>query len=113
MKINGFETNEVIIAEIGKRVKRRRIAFSMTQKELAYEADISLRTLSGFENGENISLSNLISILRVLRLLQEINQLIPENEVSPIDILKLSHSRKRVSTVNRKSKSAWKWGDEE
>lgn len=109
MKIQGFETNNVIIKEIGKRLKARRIALDITQKELAIESGVSQRTISGFENGENISLDNLLSILRVLRLLQEINLLFPERKVNPFDVLNLGHSKKRVSSKNTSKDSSWEW----
>jgi transcriptional regulator with XRE-family HTH domain len=102
MKIQGFETNDIIIKEIGRRLKARRIALDMTQKELAIESGLSQRTISGLENGENISFDNLLSILRVLRLLQEINLLFPEIKVNPFDVLNLGHSKKRASSKKYK-----------
>lgn len=112
MKIQGFETNSQIINEIGKRIKARRIAFDMTQQGLSQESGVSLRTISGFENGENISLDNLIAILRVLRLLQELDALFPEKKVNPFDVLKLGHSKKRVSRKRSEENTNWKWGDQ-
>lgn len=109
MKIQGFETNDIIIKEIGQRLKARRIALDITQKELAIESGVSQRTISGLENGENISLGNLLSILRVLRLLQEINLLFPEKKVNPFDVLKLGHSKQRASSKKTKTGSSWEW----
>lgn len=109
MKIQGFETNNVIIEEIGKRLKARRIALAITQKELALESGVSQRTISGFENGGNISIDNLLSILRVLRLIQEINLLFPEKKVNPFDVLNLGHSKKRVSSKSAGKDSSWEW----
>ena len=80
---------------------------------MASKSGVSLRTIGGFENGENISLNNLISILRVLRILQELNLFIPDVKTNPEDVLNLGHSRKRVSSVKTNRKSPWKWGDEE
>lgn len=113
MKIYGMETNEVIINEIGSRVKAKRIAQSITQKELAFESGVSLRTISGFENGENISISNLISLLRVLRSLQDIDLLLPEKKISPIEVLNLGHNRQRVSRPKKKVKTSIQWGEDE
>lgn len=109
MKIQGFETNSQIIDEIGKRIKARRIALNLTQSDLANESGVSLRTISGFENGDNISLDNLISILRVLRMLQEINGLFPEKKVNPFDVLELGHSKKRVYRKRVQNNPTWKW----
>jgi transcriptional regulator with XRE-family HTH domain len=111
MNIQGFETNDVIIKEIGKRLKARRIALDITQKELATESGVSQRTISGLENGENISLDNLLSILRVLRLLQDINLLFPEIKVNPFDVLHLGHSKKRASSKHATRGSSWEWED--
>jgi transcriptional regulator with XRE-family HTH domain len=111
MKIRGFEPNHVIIKEIGERLKARRIALAITQKDLAMESGVSQRTISGFENGENISLDSLLSILRVLRLLQDIDLLFPEKKVDPFDVLNLGHSKKRVSKKRTLKRSPWKWED--
>jgi len=112
MKVRGFETNDIIIKEIGDRLKARRIALDMTQKQLALESGVSQRTISGFENGENISLDNMLSILRVLRLIQDIDLLFPEKKVNPFDVLTLGHRKKRASPKKQNKESTWEWGDE-
>ncbi len=112
MKIYGVETNEVILKEIGKRIKSRRISLSITQKDLALESGTSLRTIINVENGENVSLKHLISILRVIRVVENLDLLISEGKTNPLEILDLGHSRKRVSKVIKDKKSNWKWGDE-
>jgi transcriptional regulator with XRE-family HTH domain len=109
MKIQGFETNSQILNEIGVRIKARRIALNMTQRELATESGVSLRTISGFENGDNISLDNLISILRVLRLLQELNVLFPEKMINPFEVLALGQSKIRVYRKRTIDNKTWKW----
>lgn len=111
MKIQGFESNDVIIKEIGKRLKDRRIALNITQKDLAIESGVSQRTISGFENGENISLDNLLSILRVLKLLQDINLLFPEKKINPFDMLSLGHGKKRATSKNTRINASWEWGE--
>ncbi len=113
MKIYGTETNEIIIQEIGKRIKSRRISLSITQKELSRESGVSLRTIINVENGENISLKNLLSISRVLRVIENFELLIPESKTDPFEILELGHKRKRVTSVIKDKPSGWKWGDEE
>ena len=112
MKIYGMQTNEVILKEIGKRIKSRRILLSITQNELALEAEVSLRTIINAENGENFSLANLISILRAIRVAENLDLLLPENKTDPIEVFKLGHARKRVSKVKTVSRRDWKWGDE-
>jgi len=42
-----------IKSELGQKIRRMRLKRNMTQEELAEKVDISQRTLSGIETGEN------------------------------------------------------------
>ena len=112
MKLHGFEENEQILLEMGVRAKDRRIELGVTQKELSMKSGVSIRTITNFENGENISLSNLVSILKVIKTIDNIDLLIPETRTNPYDVLELGHRRKRATKVRKAKKSNWKWGDE-
>jgi len=112
MKIYGLEKNEVILEEIGNRIKSRRISLAISQKALALESGVSLRTIVNAENGENISLDNLISISRVIRVAENFDLLIPESKTNPLEMLNLGHRRKRVTKVKKDKQSSWKWEDE-
>lgn len=111
MRISVIETTDTILKEIGKRIKQKRIALSITQKELANEADISLRSIVNVEKGENISIRHMISILKALRIVENLELLIPETKTDPYDILKLGKRRQRVSK-RKNTTNGWKWGDE-
>ena len=50
----------------------------MTQRELADKTGISVRSISRFENGEDISLSAFLKILRALELDNRIDVLVPD-----------------------------------
>ena len=77
MKIYGAENNEIIMKEIGIRIKDTRIAIDLTQKELAERAGISQRTIERIENGENIKVENIINVLRAMQLLRNLDNLVP------------------------------------
>ena len=111
MKIFGDENNIFILNELGKRIKDVRISHSITQKELAKEAGVSYNTVIRLENGEGANLDNVIKIMRVLGILQNINMLIPEQELTPDEIFKGITKRKRASRKTLQE-SEWKWGDE-
>ena len=113
MKIYGNESNDVIIKEIGTRIKERRIALEITQKELSVESGVSLRMINNVENGSNVSLDNLISILRVLRVAENLDLLIAESRINPFDVVELGRRRKRVYPKENQESSQWKWGDEQ
>lgn len=110
MKIQWFQDNQTIIKELGVRIKYKRIAMNMTQKDLQEASRVSMRTISSFENGENISLNHLISILRSLKLLDDLNSAFQETKVNPFEVLKLGHKRQRASKKSKKT-STWEWGE--
>lgn len=103
MKIFGDENNIFVLNELRKRIKDIRISHSITQKELAKEAGVSYNTV--------IRLENVIKIMRVLGILQNINLLIPEQELTPDEIFKGITKRKQASRKTLQE-NEWKWGDE-
>lgn len=98
-------SNRQIVEEIGKRLKNLRISKSLTQKELAENSGVSLFTIAQIENGKPVSFLLIISVMRVLKLLDNIELLFPEKQLSPIELLKLNTKvplRVRPKTQNGK-----------
>lgn len=113
MKIYGLENNEIIMKEIGIRVKHTRIAINLTQKELAERAGIAQRTVERIENGENIKIENILNVLRAMQLLQNIENLIPEQRLRPTELHDNGKKRARATSKKRTDITIeWKWGDE-
>jgi len=93
-----------ILKEVGKFVKAKRIELNLTQNEIAKRAAISRSTLSLLERGENIALTNLLKILRVLDALYVFEQFRVVEQVSPIQLAREEENkRKRASWVNKQS----------
>ncbi|MEE1314465.1 MAG: helix-turn-helix transcriptional regulator [Faecalimonas sp.] len=114
MRIFGKENNEIILKEMGIRIKDIRIANEMTQKELAMRAGIAPRTVERIENGENVKVENILHILRAMNLLQNLENLVPEQNLRPTDLHDCR--KKRVRATSRRQVDYlvdWKWGDEE
>jgi transcriptional regulator with XRE-family HTH domain len=80
-------TNE-IIAELGSRVRATRLRRNLAQLDLARQAGLSDRTIRSLERGQDVQLSTLIEILRVLRRLDDLDGVLPDPGVSPIQLLK-------------------------
>lgn len=80
--------NSAIIKEIGKRVRTYRLRKKITQQKLADRAGVSLYTVAQIENGKSVSLSMFIPVLRVLRLLDNLELLVPEIGPSPVEMIK-------------------------
>lgn len=115
MRIEGPLSDTAILEELGKRLLRHRLNQNLTQQELADEAGIGINTVYRLEQGQSTQLSNLIRILRALRLVSNFDALVPESPPSPVELAKLKkEERKRAS--HRKEEggpsTSWKWGDE-
>jgi len=82
-------SNIQILLEVGKRVKEIRLQKRLTQREVAERAGVSLFTMTQIEKGKSVSLSMLIPVLRVLKLLNNLEQLFPEQELSPVEVMRL------------------------
>ncbi len=116
MKFTRDMSDHAVLEELGRRIARYRLNKNMTQRALAKEAGVSQRTLVRVEHGRSTQTSSLIRILRVLRILDNLDAFIPEPAPSPIQQLQLhGKRRKRASRGLDKSKNKepWTWGDEE
>lgn len=87
-------TNSAILKEIAARLKEYRLRRNLQQKEVAENAGVSLDTVARFERGESITLEKFLRILRVLDMLENIEEFIPEPPLSPILLKKLQGKKK-------------------
>lgn len=92
-------SDPAILQELSRRLKELRLRRDIQQKELAENSGVSLGFIQRFERGENISVLNLLKIMRQLDLLENLEQLIPEQPISPMLLKKIQmkKSRKRAS----------------
>ena len=115
MKISNLLTDDVVIAEIGERITRRRVDMQLTQAALAEQAGIAKRTLERIEAGYSSQLSSLIRVLRVLDALPGLNSLVPETGQRPMDLLQRGGKIRQRASGKRTRKSAgepWSWDDD-
>jgi transcriptional regulator with XRE-family HTH domain len=110
-------TDEVVLAELGKRVNSIRLEQNLTQAELAREAGLAKRTIERLESGDPVALSALLRVARVLRLLDRLDEFIPEPGPAPMDLLaRQGHRKQRASQSKNPAKSAparpWIWGED-
>jgi Predicted transcriptional regulators len=95
-------SNSAIIEEVGKRLKEHRFQRKLTQQELADHAGISLFSVAQIEKGKAVTLNVFLSVLRVLRLLDNFELFIPEIGISPIELLKLKgKTPKRIKKTKK------------
>ncbi len=111
MKITFYSSTSEVITEIGRRLKEARLAVPLTQQDLAKLTNLSQRTISSLENGNDVSFSTIIEVLRALGRLQSLEIMIPEQGIRPSQIAKLGKPRERVRP-KKQIQGDWKWGDE-
>lgn len=104
-------SDKAILKELGLRIARYRLNKNMTQKMLAVEAGVSTPTIQRAEHGASIQVMKLIRIVRALNLIGNMESLVPEPPVSPIQQLKMTRKiRQRAFPRQKGSKKKWSWG---
>ena len=79
MKLDEYSNSE-IVQLLGERYKEYRVRVGLTQKEISEKTNVSVMTIHRFESGAatNIALSTIISLLRAIGMLDNVNELLPE-----------------------------------
>ncbi len=115
MQISKLLSDEVILAEIGERITRRRLELYLTQAQLAEQAGLSKRTVERIEAGASTQMPSLIRVFRVLELLPALDRMIPEAAPRPMEILRhKGKARQRASSRQRtdRNEKEWSWDDD-
>lgn len=94
-------SNPAILAKIGRRLKDIRIKQNMTQGELAERAGMSILTVANIEKGKPVSILLFLCAIRELGLLENLELLVPETKISPIE-LKRMQGKKRYRVRHTK-----------
>lgn len=102
-----------ILKEIGQRLRRERLNQDLTQARLAERTGLGRGTIGKAESGGVTTLATLVAILRGLRLLSRLDQLLPEPSISPVQLAQMKgRERQRASRERSKKrpvKNQWKW----
>lgn len=98
-----FKTNSELQAELGQRLRRLRLQRNMPRTELAEKAGVAAGSIAKAEAGEDIRLSTLLGLMRVLGGLDQVLQLIPVAQVSPLEAVDLGHERKNARRFGKKA----------
>jgi transcriptional regulator with XRE-family HTH domain len=98
-----YISDGAILKKVGAFIKARRIDQNLTQEEVAERAAISRSTLSLLERGENIALSNLLKVLRVLDALYVLNDFQEVTTISPMQLAKEDEAKWKRASKSKKS----------
>jgi transcriptional regulator with XRE-family HTH domain len=105
-------SSEQIEAALCDRLEQIRLSRNITQQKLADEAGVSLRTIVRMEQGEGVSLDTFIRVLIALGIQNNLETLLPDPSVRPVERVGLGKERKRARPQPEDEKPAqWAWGD--
>lgn len=109
-------SNESIRKELGRRLQSERLNRNITQAALAEKAGIARRTIVGAERGESFTIDTLISILRELGCLSQLDLFLPVPEISPVQLSKLKGKKRQRAggkfTYPKPRTTPWVWNEE-
>jgi len=92
-----------LAAQLGQRLKQARLNANLTQDEVARRAGLSRRAVLGAESGK-VQLETFIGVLEALHCTGQLNNFLPEQPISPIQLAKLQgKSRQRASGTKAQS----------
>ena len=94
-------TDLAIVAQIGYFIKQTRINQNKTQAELAESAGLNRWTISQIENGEPVSLTSLIQLLRALDALYVLETFKIQDDISPLAYAKLKKQQQKERVRNK------------
>ena len=100
-------SDKLIQRKIGLRLKAIRLKQNITQQALADAAEISLSSVKKIEKGEIGSFDSLLRVHRILGQLDALQPMMEEEQLSPREYYELvqkasSHSRKRAAGSRHK-----------
>lgn len=95
------KTDAAIVAEIGRFIKQTRFKQQKTQAQLAEAAGLNRWTISKIENGESITLTSLIQILRALDGLYVLDGFKIQDVISPLAYAKLKKQQQKERVRNK------------
>lgn len=84
-----------IVKQIGHYIKHIRLQQNKTQAQVAELAGLNRWTISQIENGESITLSSFIQVLRALDSLYTLSTFNVTEEISPLAYAKLKKNQKQ------------------
>jgi transcriptional regulator with XRE-family HTH domain len=96
-------TDAAIVKQIGFFIKKTRLKLNKTQEQVAEDAGLNRWTISKIENGDSITLSSLIQVLRALDAFYVLDTFKVVEEISPLAYAKLKkEQRERASSKVKK-----------
>ena len=93
--------DKAVLSELGGRIQRERLNQNITQKDLWERAGVSKKVVQQLEIGRGCTLDSFIRILRALGQLDQIDALLPDPGISPIQLARMAGRQRRRASGSR------------
>lgn len=105
--------SSIVVTDIGKKIEGIRLSRNIRQEDLANMSGVSKRTIFRLEKGENSTLETLIRVMQALGLASNLEVLLPNPEVRPIERVKYKGKDRQRAHVKPEPESPepFHWGD--
>lgn len=100
--IGDFLTNDEVLAELGARLRARRLERNLSIETVATAAGINRKTIIDAERGSDVRMSTVIKILRQLNMLGVIEAAIPDTLPGAEAFSRRGQVRQRASGAPRR-----------
>ena len=107
-------TSRALGIELGRRLAKLRLARNVTQRTLAEDAGIGLRTLRRIEAGQPCSLDSLLRVAIALGLGESVLSAVPPREIRPIERVDAGGKERRRARPRKDPSPAglWSWTED-
>ncbi|MXX79151.1 MAG: helix-turn-helix transcriptional regulator [Gemmatimonadales bacterium] len=107
-------TSRALRIELGRRLAKLRLARNVTQRALAEDAGIGLRTLRRIEAGQPSGLDSLLRVAIALGLGEDLLSAVPPREVRPIERVDSGGTERQRARPRKGAPpdDPWSWADE-
>lgn len=92
-----------IVRELGDNLKQMRLNQNLSQARLAEYAGLSRVTISRMEGGRAATILTIVQVLRVLERLDILNAFQEDEQVSPLQLLRMKKNQRQRASRPRKA----------
>jgi transcriptional regulator with XRE-family HTH domain len=102
--MNDYFSDQEILTELGRSLKKIRLNLNMTQKESAERVGMDRATLSLMENGKASSLNYFLRLVKLYGKTEELLSVFRLPEISPMEMYKLQKKKRKKAGAKSKPK---------
>jgi putative transcriptional regulator len=105
-------SSDTVINALFQQIEQIRLSRNISQAALAKEAGVSRSTITRLASGENISVDSFVRVMQALGLADHLAALLPNQNIRPVERIRLEGAERRRASPKRKAAGDWTWGDE-